>query len=137
MLANGKLFRQIESMSANPNYTFTSTTEGFSLGEVAAPIIVFGDMDHGTVSRSFVEYFFGKWNNQSECHRDEFGIDRLVENERLPSELGWTKKSNPVTLEQIGRMSQLIGNATNLLTGGNAPETVDRRDLHGGRMFWN
>ncbi|KAF4470461.1 Chloroperoxidase [Fusarium albosuccineum] len=60
MLANGKLFRQIESRSVNPNYTFTSTVEAFSLGEVAAPIIVFGDMESGTVKRSFVEYFFGK-----------------------------------------------------------------------------
>ena len=60
MLANGKLARQVTSKAFNPNYTFTSTTEAFSLGEVAAPIIVFGDMKAGTVDRSFVEYFFGE-----------------------------------------------------------------------------
>jgi hypothetical protein len=60
MLANGKLFRQIESRSTNPKYTFTNKTDAFSLGEVSAPIIVFGDMESGTVSRGFVEYFFGK-----------------------------------------------------------------------------
>ena len=60
MLANGKLARQITSRSQNPNYTFTETTEHFSLGEVAAPIIVFGDMLGGTVNRSWVEYFFGE-----------------------------------------------------------------------------
>lgn len=59
MLANGKIARQIESKAFNPNYTFTATTEQFSLGEVAAPIIVFGDMQSGTVERELVEYFFG------------------------------------------------------------------------------
>ncbi|KAH8658261.1 Chloroperoxidase [Xylariales sp. PMI_506] len=105
MLANGKLFRQIVSRSTNPNYTFTSTVEQFSLGEVSAPIIVFGDMDSGTF---------------------------LLENERLPSDLGWVKKSNPVTLDQISTMSQLIANATNLLTNAPVIVTSKRRDIHGG-----
>jgi hypothetical protein len=64
-LANSKIFRQVESRSTNPNYTFTSTTEQFSLGEVAAPIIVFGDMDQAVVNRTFVEYFFGEYENHS------------------------------------------------------------------------
>lgn len=59
-LANGKIFRQIESKAFNPNYTFTSTTEAFSLGEVAAPILIFGDIPAGTVNRSLVQFFFGK-----------------------------------------------------------------------------
>ena len=61
MLANGKLARQVTSKAFNPDYTFTSTTEAFSLGEVAAPIIAFGDMKAGTVNRTLVEYFFGKY----------------------------------------------------------------------------
>jgi hypothetical protein len=60
MLANGKIFRQVVSKSTNPEYRFTSTTEAFSLGEVSAPIIIFGDMDAGTVNRSLVQFFFGK-----------------------------------------------------------------------------
>ena len=59
MLANGKLFRQIESRASNPDYKFTSTNEHFSLGEVAAPIIVFGDHGPATVRKDLVEYFFG------------------------------------------------------------------------------
>ncbi|KAI1636249.1 Chloroperoxidase [Biscogniauxia mediterranea] len=116
MLANGKLFRQIESRSANPNYTFTATTEAFSLGEVSAPIIAFGDMDAGTVNRTLVEYFF--------------------ENERLPAELGWVRKESEITLERIGSMSQLIQNATSLLTGDTssaAAAAASRRDLHAGK----
>jgi hypothetical protein len=62
MLANGKIARQIASKAFNPTYTFTSTTEQFSLGELAAPIIAFGDMQSGTVNRTLVEYFFGKSN---------------------------------------------------------------------------
>ncbi|KAI5919028.1 Chloroperoxidase [Camillea tinctor] len=114
MLANGKLFRQIESRSTNPEYTFTATTEAFSLGEVAAPIIVFGEIEGGTVNRSFVEYFF--------------------QNERLPAELGWVKKSSPVTIDQIIRTSQLVENATILITGSEAAaHSASRRDLHGGK----
>lgn len=65
MLANGKIFRQVISRADNPEYTFTSTTEAFSLGEVAAPIIVFGDHPSATVDRALVEYFFGKFDVQS------------------------------------------------------------------------
>lgn len=61
MLANSKLARQIESRAFNPTYTFTSDMEDFSIGEVAAPIIAFGDVETGTVDRELVEYFFGEW----------------------------------------------------------------------------
>ena len=58
MLANGKLARQVNSKAFNPTYRFTSSTEQFSLGELAAPVIAFGDMHAGTVDRKLVEYFF-------------------------------------------------------------------------------
>lgn len=61
MLANGKLARQIASKSKNPDYTFTSTTEAFSLGEVGAPIIVFGDLESATVEKKLVDFFFGEF----------------------------------------------------------------------------
>lgn len=60
MLANSKLARQIESRAFNPTYKFTSEMEDFSIGEVAAPIIAFGDVETGTVDRDLVKYFFGK-----------------------------------------------------------------------------
>jgi hypothetical protein len=60
MLANGKVARQLTSKAFNPNYTFTSSIENFSLGELAAPILIFGDIPGGTVNRSMVVYFFGK-----------------------------------------------------------------------------
>ena len=60
MLADSKVARQINSKAYNPTYTFNAKTEQFSLGEVAAPIIAFGDIQTGTVNRSLVEYFFGE-----------------------------------------------------------------------------
>lgn len=61
MLANGKVARQVSSRAYNPTYKFTSNTEAFSVGEVSAPIVAFGDMEAATVKRELVEYFFGKF----------------------------------------------------------------------------
>ncbi|KAL3425447.1 hypothetical protein PVAG01_02238 [Phlyctema vagabunda] len=114
MFVNSKLARQITSRAFNPNYTFTATTEQFSLGEVGAPITVFGDFASATVKRDLVEYFF--------------------ENERLPTELGWTKKEAQVNVEDVLRISQLLTNSSTLLTGGEAAHAETRRDFHGGRF---
>lgn len=62
MLANGKIARQVTSRATNPTYTFDEDMQQHSLGEVAAPIIVFGDLTTATVNRSLVEYFFGELN---------------------------------------------------------------------------
>lgn len=65
-LANGKLARQVTSRSTNPEYTFTSTTEAFSLGEVSAPIVAFGDLNTYTTNRTFVEYWIREsWSPQT------------------------------------------------------------------------
>ncbi|KAJ4298075.1 hypothetical protein N0V90_005974 [Kalmusia sp. IMI 367209] len=115
MLANSKIFRQVESRAFNPDYKFTSTTEQFSLGEVAAPIIAFGDIEKFTVPRNLITYFF--------------------ENERFPTELGWSRKEHVMSLEDITSVSHAIGLATNLLTGSNETSTkLKRGDFHAG-MF--
>lgn len=59
-LANSKIYRQLVSRAENADYTFTASTEEFSLGEVAAPIIAFGDTSKGSVRRDWVVYFFGE-----------------------------------------------------------------------------
>ncbi|KAG9664743.1 Cloroperoxidase, partial [Aureobasidium melanogenum] len=96
MLANSKLARMIESRAFNPTYSFTDTNEQFSLGEVAAPVIAFGDVAAVTVNRDLVMYFF--------------------ENERLPLQLGWRRKNETVTLKDILSVVGSIRNATTLLT---------------------
>lgn len=60
MLANTKLARMLESRAFNPEYTFTRSNEEFSLGEVAAPILVFGDAEAMTVEKEVVVSFFGE-----------------------------------------------------------------------------
>lgn len=54
-----------------------------------------------------------------------------IENERLPTELGWTKKQVEVTLTNITDVSNVLRNATSLFTGAGIPHKV-RRDLHAG-----
>lgn len=60
MLANGKVARQLASKAGNPEYRFTEGVEHFSLGELAAPILMFGDIPAATVRRDLVLYFFRK-----------------------------------------------------------------------------
>ncbi|OTB00448.1 hypothetical protein M426DRAFT_324312 [Hypoxylon sp. CI-4A] len=112
MLANSKVARQVNSKAFNPNYTFTSKVESFSLGEVSAPVVAFGDLQAATVNRTLVEYFF--------------------QNERLPSELGWSTRTTAVTLSDIMRLSEIFSNASNLITPSDSTASAKRRDMHGG-----
>jgi hypothetical protein len=119
-LANSKLFRQIESRSTNPEYVFTTHTEPFSLGEMAVRLF---HLKHTTNLRP----------------AKLIHLTVSTENERLPSELGWSKKVDAITLEQISRMSEIIANATSLFTPINDTTTTTttmttekRRDLHAG-----
>jgi len=59
-----------------------------------------------------------------------------AENERLPNDLGWTKKSDEITLMNILATTSIVRNATSLLTGGSTAEDSPhgKRDIHGG-MF--
>jgi hypothetical protein len=60
----------------------------------------------------------------------------VVENERLPTELGWSKKEEPVTLQEILLAVEHIRNATNLITGSNSTGAKESahatRELHFG-----
>ncbi|KAI1123098.1 Cloroperoxidase [Nemania abortiva] len=100
MLANSKVARQLTSKAFNPTYRFTLITEEFSLGEVVAPIIAFGDLNTLTVNRTLVEYFF--------------------ENERLPTALGWSKKVDAIILDEVARLNEVLRNATKLTTSSDA-----------------
>ncbi|THW11521.1 Cloroperoxidase [Aureobasidium pullulans] len=111
MLANSKLARMVESRAFNPDYTFTANNEQFSLGEVAAPFIAFGNTTSVTVPRDLVLYFF--------------------EHERLPHELGWSKKNETMTLKDILNVVSSIRNATSLLTPESASNQTADGESHG------
>ncbi|KAJ8065653.1 hypothetical protein OCU04_006325 [Sclerotinia nivalis] len=113
-LIDSKLFRQIVSRSTNPNYTFTSTTQAFSLGEMAAPIIAFGDKNAVTANRTLVE----SW----------------IENERLPTELGWRKPKQEVSLSDILYVTQVLANLTSVLSDAVIMPRNESTGAHAKRM---
>lgn len=52
--------RQVESRTFNPSYKFTSKIEDISVGEVAAPLITFGNIETGTANKELVVYYLSK-----------------------------------------------------------------------------
>lgn len=112
--------------------------EEFSLGEVAAPVIAFGDIQVGRVNRSLVEYFFGMFllssSSAAAAAAVVVGQDRAdcVENERLPAELGWTRPEKVISLSDISTVTRMIRNATSLITPSKSSSDSTKRDLHGG-----
>lgn len=57
-----------------------------------------------------------------------------VENERLPTKLGWSAKEDAITLEDILAVSEMIRNAVNLTSDAGESEGrgLGARDLHAG-----
>ncbi|KAL9622322.1 MAG: hypothetical protein Q9160_003333 [Pyrenula sp. 1 TL-2023] len=56
------------------------------------------------------------------------------ENERLPTDLGWVKKTKAVTVDDLDNMSEAVENALSFLTDSSSnPSTpaTTTRDLHG------
>lgn len=72
-LANSKLARMLQSKATNPEYRFTNTTESFSIGEILAPFIAFGDAKNATVRRDLTVYLFGK----SASDRVDWNLERM------------------------------------------------------------
>ncbi|CAK40535.1 cloroperoxidase [Aspergillus niger] len=80
------------SKATNPTFNLSETGLTFSFGETAAYMIVFEDTNLGYANRSWVEYFF--------------------ENERLPQELGWTKRPFITTGQVLVDMTTWVINST-------------------------
>lgn len=64
-------------------------------------------------------------------------VTNRTENERLPTELGWSRKTEEVTLEAILAVSDMVGSKVSLLTDEANSTTTKRslravRDLHSG-----
>lgn len=58
----------------------------------------------------------------------------VLENERLPAELGWSRPETVISLTDISRVTALIRNATSLITPTKPGSSsgASKRDLHGG-----
>lgn len=59
-------------------------------------------------------------------------IAGYIGNERFPVELGWKRKSEVVSLEDIISVTTMIGKAANLITNSSSAQGARRRDLHAG-----
>ncbi|KAL5333200.1 Chloroperoxidase [Aspergillus crustosus] len=97
MLANSKVARQLDSKAFNPTYSYSETVDTASLSEIGGPILVFGDIEKGTIERDVLEYFYV--------------------NERLPTEAGWKTAGDAIGPEDAAKVGGMIAAAANLLTG--------------------
>lgn len=115
--------------ASNPEYNFSSSVENFSIGEILAPFVVFGDRDAVEVNRTWVEFFFGMFSfpNGNMGRVSNF----VAEHERLPTSFGWKPQEKMVNLEDITELMGVFFNATNLITGAPAEAGVHKRmDFH-------
>ncbi|TDZ25288.1 putative sterigmatocystin biosynthesis peroxidase stcC [Colletotrichum orbiculare MAFF 240422] len=74
--------RQKSAESINPEFNLPLDGHTNSLGQTAMYLGLFGDYDDGNANRAWVEYFF--------------------ENERLPYELGWARRSDADKIPATG-----------------------------------
>ncbi|MCJ1327625.1 hypothetical protein MMC10_004296 [Thelotrema lepadinum] len=98
--ADARLARMYTSNATNPTFSISDTGTIFSFGETAAYILILGDASSLTVERDLVEYLF--------------------ENEKLPTELGWSTR--PIRLTTDGLLNGI--QAVELATGGSFPYPV-------------
>lgn len=118
MAAKARTARTIAAATTNAHFTFPQLGMNFQYGETAAYQFVYGkwNLDAEDVKnriltpKKYIEYFFGMhtyiflvslslnalWNvNQLTV------IFPFVENERLPTELGWTKPVNRLIMDTL------------------------------------
>jgi hypothetical protein len=115
--------RVLTSNATNPTFSLSARGEAFGFGESAAYIIVLGDKTSGTVRREVVEYLFGEFSALVSSglpdlergsplgHRDTL-LTLFPENERLPTELGWSRSADNLTEQDLGDVSGQIILAT-------------------------
>ncbi|KAF2736484.1 Cloroperoxidase [Polyplosphaeria fusca] len=92
MAANARKAAIDNSNATNPEFSLSEQGEGFSLGESVAYIIALGDAATHNVRRDLVEYLFEK--------------------ERLPVELGWSRRKEVIKFEELSEMIEKLANAT-------------------------
>lgn len=88
MMANSKIARQLQSKASNPGYRFTNSTENFSIGEILAPFVAFGDRQAVTVENRLVDYFFRASLSMAEMRVDADSIRR----ERTTPDEAWLEE---------------------------------------------
>ncbi|KAF1829383.1 Cloroperoxidase [Decorospora gaudefroyi] len=92
MAADARLARIVDSLKYNPEFSLSATGAQFGAGEGAAYLIVFGNRTEVTARKDVVRSFF--------------------ENERLPTDMGWTIPSPAITIKELFEVKDAIIAAT-------------------------
>ncbi|GAB1313749.1 hypothetical protein MFIFM68171_03959 [Madurella fahalii] len=93
--------RMSTSRRTNPEFAMSELGLAFTIGETAAYISILGDKTSLTVDRRLVEYLF--------------------RNERLPTELGWTRPETPFTEEDLSVTSGMVRDEYLRITNSTSP----------------
>ncbi|KAM0342063.1 hypothetical protein ACHAPU_009791 [Fusarium lateritium] len=72
-VAKARMGRLATSKNTNPEHSLSQLADGFSWGEMASFFEIMADGTTGTVDKKFIEYWF--------------------KNERLPTEIGWKRRT--------------------------------------------
>ncbi|KAK8058855.1 hypothetical protein PG994_009303 [Apiospora phragmitis] len=114
MAAEARQARIRTSNATNPEYSLSELGSGFSMGEAAAYLIILGERANYTARKTVVEYLFGM---AAACS---------LENERLPTKLGWQRPEPIVSFQELRDVIDKIYNETD-------PDirTLARRGMHG------
>jgi hypothetical protein len=147
MAANARYARVQTSNDTNPTYSLSELGEEFGYGESAAYIGILGDKTSGTVQKKIVEYLFGMFSfflfTVPALVTDQAGNDKLTwkrtENERLPTEVGWSRLNETFSTGDLEDLMQRIMELTPGATVMPANETtVARRGrIHNASKFFH
>jgi hypothetical protein len=112
--ANARLGRILDSAKYNPRFTMSERASQFAAGEGAAYLIIFGDRSNYTARKDLVTYLFGESKHLiNETLLDMCGLlTEMTENERLPTELGWTTPNPEFNEEELFSTFDKIYEAT-------------------------
>lgn len=103
--------RVVTSASTNPQFTLPQLGAHFIYGETAAYQFVFGEWDLESedpkkmilTPKNLIQYFFGTDVSRS-CFFKwavELTMIVIIANERLPTELGWSKPKNRLIMDTL------------------------------------
>ena len=99
------------SAATNPQFTLPQLGAHFIYGETAAYQFVFGEWDLESedpknmvlTPKNLVQYFFGKKVSITLCFIRAEKLTMIIDiaNERLPTELGWSKPKNRLMMDTL------------------------------------
>jgi hypothetical protein len=103
--------RVVTSAATNPQFTLPQLGAHFIYGETAAYQFVFGEWDLESedpknmvlTPKNLVQYFFGKEVLITLCFIRAEKLTMIIDiaNERLPTELGWSKPKNRLMMDTL------------------------------------